>query len=542
MALAFKIVRRDDGWHVLSEDGEKHLGGPYRTESEAVERLRQVEGHKAQAASTASGALHTPSLIGESKAMTRAFSIEAPHRLSAEPSDCWDQVAKFGEFVKDDGDGPQIATFNLQHLGEFMSNFARQVNPLWADTNHDFGEANAKYDALALVVDGKPIRVVTRGAPEQKPVPPPRPEQLVNPDSGRVEDGLYAHRYEVTPQGQEKLPNISYVSPLFLTSGKDEQGHDIGYVLLNIAWTNGPFLDGMAPLKMFRLPMTTSHGAQPMNEYLKRYGVNEQAAPDQLHAAMKKYAEEVDGQAQKQEEEMTRYRRFAEAMGGDEKFRKFMDDPEAMKRFRKFMEEPDGDEDKSGKGGGAGDEGDKQEMTAMAKLLGVEPKLSAIREKVAELRFTHAPKSEFAALREKLADLEARDRKREESEREAAVLAFARKAITERAWDPDDEAGLVAFYKASPDAAQKAVERNKKQKTWDRVIAMQRLTAGGAPIGKPDGEPLNLAGDDPAEIERRVDQAVKKIAEDEKVPYPVAMTRLKGKHPELYAAYAAARQ
>lgn len=204
MAIAFKIVHRGDGWHVLSEDGQKNVGGSYKTEAEAVERLRQVEGHKAHAASTASSALHTPSLIGESKAMARAFSVEAPLRLSAEPADCWDQVAKFGQFVKNDGDGPQIATFNLQHLGEFMSNFARQVNPLWADTNHDFGEANAKYDALALVVDGKPIRVVTRGAPEQKPIAAPPPEQLVNPDSGRVEDGLYAHRYEVTPQGQDK--------------------------------------------------------------------------------------------------------------------------------------------------------------------------------------------------------------------------------------------------------------------------------------------------------------------------------------------------
>lgn len=35
------IVRRDDGWHVLSERG-KHLGGPYSREG-AARRLRQVE-------------------------------------------------------------------------------------------------------------------------------------------------------------------------------------------------------------------------------------------------------------------------------------------------------------------------------------------------------------------------------------------------------------------------------------------------------------------------------------------------------------------
>lgn len=40
------ITRRRDGWHVLSDDGTKHLGGPYKTKTQAVARLRQVEGHK----------------------------------------------------------------------------------------------------------------------------------------------------------------------------------------------------------------------------------------------------------------------------------------------------------------------------------------------------------------------------------------------------------------------------------------------------------------------------------------------------------------
>lgn len=37
-----RIVKREDGYHVLSEDG-KNLGGPYRSRSRAVERLQQVE-------------------------------------------------------------------------------------------------------------------------------------------------------------------------------------------------------------------------------------------------------------------------------------------------------------------------------------------------------------------------------------------------------------------------------------------------------------------------------------------------------------------
>jgi hypothetical protein len=93
----------------------------------------------------------------------RAFALAVARRLSSEAVDAWDQVAKFGRFVKDDGEGPKEAVFNLEHLGEFIDNFAGQVNPLWADTNHDFGDALARYDALSLVVGGVPIRT-RRGA------------------------------------------------------------------------------------------------------------------------------------------------------------------------------------------------------------------------------------------------------------------------------------------------------------------------------------------------------------------------------------------
>lgn len=41
------IVKRKDGYHVVSEKG-KNLGGPYKTRDEAVKRLRQVEFFKHQ--------------------------------------------------------------------------------------------------------------------------------------------------------------------------------------------------------------------------------------------------------------------------------------------------------------------------------------------------------------------------------------------------------------------------------------------------------------------------------------------------------------
>ena len=37
------IRKLKSGYKVLSEDGKKNLGGPYKTKSEAQKRLRQVE-------------------------------------------------------------------------------------------------------------------------------------------------------------------------------------------------------------------------------------------------------------------------------------------------------------------------------------------------------------------------------------------------------------------------------------------------------------------------------------------------------------------
>ncbi len=37
------IVKRKNGYYVLSEKTRRNLGGPYATREEAVKRLRQVE-------------------------------------------------------------------------------------------------------------------------------------------------------------------------------------------------------------------------------------------------------------------------------------------------------------------------------------------------------------------------------------------------------------------------------------------------------------------------------------------------------------------
>ncbi len=42
------VVKRKDGWHVVSEDGSKNLGGPYTSQQEAEKRLREIEYYKSR--------------------------------------------------------------------------------------------------------------------------------------------------------------------------------------------------------------------------------------------------------------------------------------------------------------------------------------------------------------------------------------------------------------------------------------------------------------------------------------------------------------
>ncbi len=37
------VVKKPDGYHVMSKDGAKSLSGPYKTREEAVKRLQVIE-------------------------------------------------------------------------------------------------------------------------------------------------------------------------------------------------------------------------------------------------------------------------------------------------------------------------------------------------------------------------------------------------------------------------------------------------------------------------------------------------------------------
>ena len=505
--IAFRIVHRSDGWHVLSEDGSKHLGGPYPSEEQAKARLRQVEEHKG-ASATGSG-LHAPAPMGEEKKMraARAYVFTREHDFTRRvtengvtrmevPVGVWDQLAKVGEFEKD---GP--VSFSEEQLRVALKNFSTRKNKLSMDYDHQALNAElngqpapglARYNAMALVIGGKVVDFATRDATVQTPTL----EQVRNPDTNEIADGLYIHRCKVTPLGEKLLPNFEYISPAFTTEGEDEQGKPIGLDFINLAATDIPFLDGMKPIQMTRFgaspprPTTEKKKMALDPSLMKRLGLDEgyddgdlsmklKKAFDDGDAALKKAMDDVDAASKK----LKKYEDADSAMtkmddgDGDADDKKKMDDADAA---MKKMDDLDADKDKK-----SGMKRVGQRIVAMAKELGCAPTMKAIQDAVAALKFTHAPKEEIVGFKARLQAAEDKLAAVEKEKQDAAIKAFAKQAIADGAWDPDDEAGLIEFRTKAAEQAQKHVEKNK-----GRWTALRRFTRDGSPLDK-DGKPMH---------------------------------------------------
>lgn len=465
-----RVVERNTRWYVEGDDGEPVAD--FATEAEAQQRM------------ALGGGLHARAPVKVETMRTRRpenlYSVVGG-RLSSRPADCWDQVAKFGRFLKRDQTGAQRASiFNLEHLGQFLDNFAAQRDWGWADFNHDFGEALAYYDAAALVIDGHTLRLVTKAG---RQVPPPTVDDVRDPETGALLDGVFWHRFEITPRGQEKLPNLRHTSPGFSPVAEAEDGTPIGYAIANVAWCSGPFLDGMKPLEMTLFSL----GGTMDPEMMKRYGLDEKSfadVPEPIKAAMKKFAEECD---QKTADAEARLKKFV-SVGGELTCPKCgghdVDDVGARTGGYELRCKACGKswEDRDFSKMQKLDPEEEKAKVEMSIHLGGKATWRGVLEHFTAQRHTTIDKAELVPLKTKVAELEQKLAEREKGERESAIVTFAREAIAAGSWDPSDEAGLIEFRRSAPDAAAKNVEKNR-----GRWKALQTFTVGGHPVGKGPG-------------------------------------------------------
>lgn len=167
----------------------------------------------------------------------------------------WDRGMTFGEKVKDG----QLSSFNVDSFGQMMSNWLRRGEIISLCYNHQSAyvaqngqpaPALAKYDAVAMVHGGQVLRFErlhsssAMAAPSVLELQKRVASLATDLDPLPSPDGLWFFRCEVTPLGQELLPNYSYISPMFTSKGKDELGNDQGYTIIDLAATNTAFQAG----------------------------------------------------------------------------------------------------------------------------------------------------------------------------------------------------------------------------------------------------------------------------------------------------------
>lgn len=469
----------------------------------------------------------------------RARSLAFQQGAASTPvkTQVWDQFMTWGTKRK----AGQDSVFDETTLGQIVNNFRARTNLIGMDYEHQTASASengapapqlAFYNALAIVRNGKVIDFATRDESVQPPAVTPQ-----------TSDGLYGYRCEVTPLGQQLLPNYKYLSPFFDVDGADEQERPIGYDLMNVSAVSVPFQDG-CEITFQRLgakPRKFAKGKK-MEELRKFLGLDDDATMDDVYSAclkrFKKYDD--DGAAMK--------KKFDDDVAAMKK--KFDDDAAAMaKKYDDatpegiMADDDDGasamdddmqfDVDPSNaaqnaavhiKTGNVHDEGGRKKsklsaLRKMARVLGLSG-VTTPAKMAAALSAKMVPMADVTKIRQELDAFKAEREEEKKAEREKIYAALADKALV-AGYDKTKRDSLIAFARADLKAAEEFVA------SLPKTQAMKRITNGGGPIGKEPTErenfdtPIGSVEDDDA----KVDAAVRAYMKGHKVDYATALTR-----------------
>lgn len=199
----------------------------------------------------------------------------------------WDRFTTWGSKYKDGME----TRFDEETLQQMARNWIARGDKLAMDFNHQSSYASqngqpapalAWYDALAVVRGGQCLcfeRLSDSGA-------------LSPPPAQDMSDGLWGYRCEVTPLGEELLPNFKYISPTFSPDGTDEQGNAIGYVIHAVAATNTPFQAGTGITFSGALHRRSMIMANYEKTVMAKLGLEAGADDEQVKAAYAKKLEE----------------------------------------------------------------------------------------------------------------------------------------------------------------------------------------------------------------------------------------------------------
>lgn len=444
----------------------------------------------------------------------------------------WDRGFTPGEKIKDG----QLSSFTPEAFDTFASNWLRRGEKIslcynhqsaYVATNGQPAPSLASYDAVAIVLGEQVVRFERLHA--SPALSAPSVFDLKNRVAALATDlepnpsidGMWFYRAEVTPLGQELLPNYSYISPMFTMTGKDELGRDQGPTIIDLAATNTAFQAGcVISFERASRPSPTkgvTKMATKLSKMSKFVKFDAEADDKTVKAAvMQKFEEEkkaaLEGddaynfeEAAARLEEMAKgYEDAAMEDDGDDKPHVAMRQCAAKFRRMGVPKLEGGEPDKKPKD----DEGKKEEAFERTKLAELRPVAARLGISGAE-RMTS--KQIFDAIEatavptSKIGELVTRgvaEALKKEKERESAEVYAARadELVTMAVGMPDNQKAAIKRLAQDPqhfEAARGMVGDFLKSTgavTPDTTQLFSRMTGAGAPLGLPPAAARSAAG------------------------------------------------
>ncbi len=405
----------------------------------------------------------------------------------------WDRFTTWGSKFKEG----QETRFDEETLGQMTKNWRKRGDALAMDHNHQSSYASengqpapalAWYNALVVVRNGQCIAF--EKLDDSSAVEPPQ--------VAAMSDGLWGYRSEVTPLGQELLPNFKYLSPTFSPEGTDEQGLPIGYVLHAVAATNTPFQSGTG--------ITFDKGKRKMatkfeEDTMAKLGLEPGADDDAVKTAYAKKMEEGAGlmasgspeDCGKMAEEMAELAgHYAAVFGGEDegphvamkamagRLSKLSAADKEEEPAKMEKDDKDGDEKKM-------EAGLCREYTALASRLNVKlPSGANARQMFDAISASTVPAAQLSVMVESRVKQAMMERDQQALKASTADKAKALVAAAIEGGYPESQKSALLSFASDPksyDAAE-AMVKPFLGGVGENSVLFSRMTASGAPIGQ----------------------------------------------------------
>lgn len=401
----------------------------------------------------------------------------------------WDRVMTFDTKVKD---GVSF-DFNEDTFNQIIDNFATSKrDKIGSDYEHQTMNApfNGKaapnlayYNSYAVIKDGKVIRFYSKD------------DSVIAPQDGGRDDGLYAYRCEITPLGEQLIPNYNEISPLFDSDDTNEKGESIGYNISNISFVNVSHQEGT----------TVGFSKESMQDselYAMLGCVNESPSPEELKERMKAFMSEKKTKMDAKEDV-----KVEDKVKDKEDTKVKMDDmtdasPEKMiEELDELSDEEESLED--------------MQRNLMAEM---SRQLAEAKKKIQELQDSQGKQSS-----------------------EDSAAAFAKKAVAEGRWPADSMSKLVGFAKAGK---AEAMISGILPGTFGPVGLSKKIFSGGEPAGvKYSAAEAEVTPSGIRKSGVALSKAMKDYAKSHKIEfshtsYRAIASAVREEQPELFTRYA----